>query len=225
MTGSLSAAIDPAEAQLDAYAAQAVHQLGEAAALLRGYADVLEQRAGGDAEIDDVLRGLRAGVDRVQRFVDDLLDVTASRRAELVREHLPLDEAFAAARRYLATELAAAEVRSMAPLPIVWADRTLVTCLLTHLLRVALAAGARRIHVDGVAMHGMAQIEIRDDGAPGVGQPFAPFAPARGRGPLIGAGVGLAVSRRIVERHGGAIALREGVGGTSAVTFTLQTEG
>jgi signal transduction histidine kinase len=223
VTGS-AAEIDSAEAELDAYAAQAAHQLGEAAALLRGYVDVLEQRARGDAELDDVLSGLGAGVDRVKRFVEDLLDLTTSRRVEPAREHLALDEALATAREHLATELAVAEVRSTAPLPIVWADRKLMTCLLTHLLRVALAAGARTIHVEGIVTHGIAQIELRDDGAPAGCKPFAPFAPARGRGPLIGAGVGLTLSRRIVERHGGTIALRGGADGATAVTFTLPTE-
>ena len=139
-----------AEADLDAYAAQAAHQLGEAVALLRGYLVVLEQRGERDPELGDALRGLSAGTERAQRFVDDLLDLAAAGRAEPAAELVALDEALDAARRRLAGELsdAGAEVRA-GGLPVVRADRELVARLLVHLLRVALAAGARNVEVQG----------------------------------------------------------------------------
>ena len=215
-----------AEADLDAYAAQAAHQLGEAVALLRGYLVVLEQRGERDPELDDALRGLSAGTERAQRFVDDLLDLAAAGRAEPASEQVALDEALDTARRRLARELqdAAAEVRA-GSLPVVRADRELVARLLVHLLRVALAAGARNIDVAGAQDDGVVRVEVRDDGTPAAGDPFAPFARARGRGPLVGAGVGLTVSRRLVELHGGAIALAQDADGTTLVSFTLPAEG
>jgi signal transduction histidine kinase len=219
-------AYNGAEADLDAYAAQAAHQLGEAVALLRGYLVVLEQRGERDPELDDALRGLSAGTERAQRFVDDLLDLAAAGRTEPAAELVALDEALDAARRRLARELqdAAAEVRA-GRLPVVRADRELVARLLVHLLRVALAAGARNIDVAGTQDDGVVRVEVRDDGTPAAGDPFAPFARPRGRGPLVGAGVGLTVSRRLVELHGGAIALGQDADGTTLVSFTLPAEG
>ena len=216
----------PAEADLDAYAAQAAHQLGEAVALLRGYLVVLEQRGERDPELEDALRGLGAGTERAQRFVDDLLDLAASGRAEPASERVALDEALAIARQRLAVELAdaAAEVHVAGTLPVARADRELVARLLTHLLRVSLSAGARTVEVEGDVVDGMVRVELRDDGTQPTGEPFAPFAKARGRGPLVGAGVGLTVSRRIVERHGGTIALHRDDDGATAVTFTLPSE-
>ena len=219
-------AYNGAEADLDAYAAQAAHQLGEAVALLRGYLVVLEQRGERDPELGDALRGLSAGTERAQRFVDDLLDLAAAARTEPAAERVSLDEALAAARRRLAAELvdAGAEVRAGA-LPIVRADRELVARLLVHLLRVALSAGARNVVVEGADDDGVVRVEVRDDGTPAAGDVFAPFARARGRGPLVGAGVGLTVSRRLVELHGGTIALGQDADGTTLVTFTLPAEG
>ena len=219
-------AYNGAEADLDAYAAQAAHQLGEAVALLRGYLVVLEQRGERDPELDDALRGLSAGTERAQRFVDDLLDLAAAGRTEPAAELVALDEALDTARRRLARELqdAAAEVRA-GSLPVVRADRELVARLLVHLLRVALAAGARNIDVAGAQDDGVVRVEVRDDGTPAAGDPFAPFARARGRGPLVGAGFGLTVSRRLVELHGGAIALGQDADGTTLVSFTLPAEG
>jgi signal transduction histidine kinase len=215
-----------AEADLDAYAAQAAHQLGEAVALLRGYLVVLEQRGERDPELGDALRGLSAGTERAQRFVDDLLDLAAAGRTAPAAELVALEEALHTARRRLMKELqdAAAEVRA-GSLPVVRADRELVARLLVHLLRVALAAGARTVEVEGTDDEGIVRVEVRDDGTPAGGDPFAPFARARGRGPLVGAGVGLTVSRRLVELHGGTIALGQDADGKTHVTFTLPAGG
>ncbi len=223
---SAAPAYNGAEADLDAYAAQAAHQLGEAVALLRGYLVVLEQRGDRDPELGDALRGLSAGTERAQRFVDDLLDLAAVGRAEPAAERVALEEALDAARRRLASEIgdASADVRAGA-LPMARADRELVARLLVHLLRVALSAGARNVELAGAEEDGVVRLELRDDGAPAAGDPFAPFARARGRGPLVGAGVGLTLSRRIVERHGGTIELAREADGDTVVTFTLPAEG
>jgi signal transduction histidine kinase len=225
MNPQAAPAYSGAEADLDAYAAQAAHQLGEAVALLRGYLVVLEQRGERDPELGDALRGLSAGTERAQRFVDDLLDLAAAGRTEPVAELVALDEALGAAQRRLAGELraTAAEVHAGA-LPVVRADRELVSRLLAHLLRVALAAGARNVDVQGTEEGGAVRVQVRDDGTPASGNPFAPFARARGRGPLVGAGVGLTVSRRLVELHGGNIELAQDHDGTTLVTFTLPAE-
>ena len=226
MSHQAAPAYSGAEAGLDAFAAQAAHQLGEAVALLRGYLVVLEQRGERDPELGDALRGLSAGTERAQRFVDDLLDLAASGRTEPVVELVALEEALGAAQRRLAEELSdtGTEVRA-ADLPVVRADRELIARLLVHLLRVALAAGARTVEVQGAQNGGAVRVELRDDGTPASGDPFAPFARARGRGPLVGAGVGLTVSRRLVERHGGTIALAQDDAGATLVTFTLPGEG
>jgi signal transduction histidine kinase len=218
---SAAPAFNGAEADLDAYAAQAAHQLGEAVALMRGYLALLEPRGEGDADLRAVVRGMSAGTERAQRFVDDLLDIAATGRASLAVVAVALGDALGEARIRLDHELreTGADVRSK-PLPEVRGDRDLIVRLLCHLLRAALAAGATNIEVEGTHEDGFVRVDLRDDGEPASGDPFAPFARARGRGPLVGAGVGLTVSRRIVELHGGAIALDHDGGGTVS-TFTL----
>jgi signal transduction histidine kinase len=219
---SSAPAFNGAEADLDAYAAQAAHQLGEAVALMRGYLSLLEPRGEADAELGAVVRGMSAGAERAQRFVDDLLDLAASGRGAVAVGPVPLGEALGAARIRLADELheAGADLRSK-PLPVVRGDRELIVRLLCHLLRAALAAGATAIEVEGTHEDGLVRVEVRDDGAPASGDPFAPFARARGRGPLVGAGVGLTISRRIVELHGGAIAIDGSAEGGAVSSFTL----
>jgi signal transduction histidine kinase len=218
-----------AEADLDAYAAQAAHQLGEAVALMRGYLALLEPRGKQDPELGKVVRGMAAGAERAQRFVDDLLDLAASGRDPVGAADragpVALGEALGDARLRLADDLreAGASLR-VKPLPTVRGDRELIVRLLCHVLRTALAAGAKAIEVGGVHEGGVVRVEVRDDGDPASGDPFAPFARARGRGPLVGAGVGLTVSRRIVELHGGTIALDHDADGGAVTTFTLPAD-
>jgi signal transduction histidine kinase len=100
-------------------------------------------------------------------------------------------------------------------------DPELLVRLLCHLLRAALAAGATAIEVESFHEDGLVRVELRDDGAPASEDPFAPFARGRGRGPLVGAGVGLTVSRRIVELHGGAITIDRDADGGAVSSFTL----
>jgi signal transduction histidine kinase len=118
------------------------------------------------------------------------------------------------------------------PLPSVRGSAELLERLLVHLLRAALSAratGRLRIEVDGSEVDGRVTVEVRDDGTPLADElavwGFEPFARVRGRGPLVGAGVSLAVCRRIVERHGGAIGARPRPGGGAVVAFTLPSVG
>lgn len=219
-----------AEADLDAYAALAAHQLGEATMLLRGYVALLER----DVEalpphVRHAVRGMAAGSERTQRFVDDLLDLKAAGSLDLVVEPVELDEVLARARVVLAAPLDEPGVELVAAaLPRVRGSAPLLDRLLVHLLRSALASRATRslrIEVDGRGDADEVVVEMRDDGtalseglAP---RAFDPFARVRGRGALVGAGVSPAVCRRIVERHGGTIDVRPRQCGGAVTTFTL----
>jgi light-regulated signal transduction histidine kinase (bacteriophytochrome) len=211
------------EAPLDAYAALAAHQLGEAVCVVRGYATLLS-----DSE-PVAARGLAAGADRVQRFVDDLLDVRVAGTADLVVERVELDRVVAAAAASLQDHLRASDAcLQVGPLPAALGDSAMLERLFVHLLRGALAArtgGPPSISVRGHEEERCVVVAVRDNGRdlePDAARTFfEPFSRGRGSGTLIGAGVGLAVCARIVERHGGAIAARPARGGGAEMVFSL----
>jgi signal transduction histidine kinase len=214
---------------LEAFAALAAHQLGEAIALMRGAAAVLELQTGTlGTGGQDALRALNAGGDRAQRYIDDLLDVVRVAPEPDPEGPVPaveLDAAFDAASTELDTFLLRVPVHvQREPLPRVALDPREGQRLFVHLLRSALAAGATRLGVTGRATgdHEVV-VELFDNGTPAREgtTPFAPFAQPRGRGPLIGAGVSLAVCRRIVERRGGRIAMEVRADGATIVTVEL----
>src|SRR3954469_6591587 len=97
------------------------------------------------------------------------------------------------------------------PLPDIVADSPLLERLFHHLIRGSLAAigsGPGRIAMSRVRRAAGARSEVSDDGPPphrlSAGDLFAPFAAPRGAGPAAGAGVSMAIARRIAERHGGS---------------------
>jgi signal transduction histidine kinase len=219
----------PAQDGLQAFAALAAHQLGEAVALMRGAASVLadeRKRLGPGGQ--DALRALNAGGERAQRYVDDLLDVVRTSSAVEGPGSADLDSALDAAAAELEPFLAKGRVQLQRdPLPRAGLDPQEAERLFTHLLRSALAAGATRMALGGSATADAVTVEMLDDGTPAAQgtEPFEPFAPPRGHGPLIGAGVSLPVCRQIVRRRGGDMTMVTREDGATLVTVRLAPAG
>jgi len=110
------------------------------------------------------------------------------------------------------------------PVPVVLADALQVEIVLRNLVTNAFealagTAGPRAVDVDVRAAGGAVAVTVRDNG-PGVAlqsraRLFEPFATTR----ATGMGMGLAISRAIVEAHGGHLLALDGPGG--AFRFTL----
>jgi signal transduction histidine kinase len=205
---------------LDAFAGRAAHGLGTGLGIASGYAALLQERHGDALGADGmaVVAGLEGGLGRVRLFADDLLELAALDRRPV--EPAPMRPAAAArvAAAGLAATLDGSAVEvDIATLPDLVADRALIERLFHHLLRAAIAAigpGPGRVAVTGVRRASDVRIEVSDDG-PGLGVAaartlFEPFGSPRGAGPLAGAGVSMAICRRIAERHGGSIWARSG---------------
>ncbi|QEC50103.1 HAMP domain-containing histidine kinase [Baekduia soli] len=204
----------PSQGELDAYAALAAHQLGEAVALVRGAASLLHgQRSRLGPGGEDALRALGAGTDRAQRFVDDLLDLVRASGEASEAPGAPLDAALDLAAADLDVAMRRAGLTLLRePLPASALGAGEAERLFGHLLRSALAGAARRIQITAETAGGVVALEVLDDGSPPRADtdPFAPFGRPRGRGPMLGAGVGMVVCRRLVERRGGTITITEG---------------
>jgi signal transduction histidine kinase len=210
-------------AEFQAFAALAAHQLGEALALMRGGAGALDEqreRFGGGA--DEAFSALEAGGERAQRFVDDLLDLVAAGREPPEGPPASLEAAMRAASDELDLPLRRAGTAVVVgALPESVLTARVAQRLFVHLLRSALAAGARAIEVAAVDAGDRATLTLTDDGTPPREQtePLELFARPRGRGPLVGAGVSLIVARRLVERADGVIEVARSEGTSVAITL------
>jgi DNA-binding NtrC family response regulator len=153
----------------------------------------------------EALEDILGEVARLRRLTDDFLDLSSDRPLAGVDLEVAsfLDEAARAGRA--ATGLAI-EVEAPSGLH-VQGDGGRLRQVFLNLVANAARAGAQRVRFRAAAEGARIRLQISDDG-PGIPEEirprlFEPFATTREDGN----GLGLAVSRRIVERHGGSLAL------------------
>lgn len=198
-------AVDPASSAVDVIAEACSHQLGEAATIIGGYADVLREAGTTDA---DVLRAVDGGVDRLRRVVADMLELTRVAGREAPHRPLALGTLIERAVAELGSDGAALRVEIARTLPSVVGDDVQLICAFRHLLRSAAAArdpGQRDVRVAITAERssdGRVRVMVRDDATAPRG---LVGGLARGRGPLVGAGATGLIVERVVAAHGGAV--------------------
>jgi signal transduction histidine kinase len=114
-------------------------------------------------------------------------------------------------------------------LPQVQADKTLVTQLFQNLLGNALkftpAGRQPRIRLSVARRESAWELAVEDNGI-GIKSEYAerifkPFQRLHGRGEYEGTGIGLAICRKAVERHGGQIWVESQPGQGSRFKFTI----
>jgi signal transduction histidine kinase len=213
------------EAELRSYADVVAHDLSDPIAGIALLVRMLEQRAA-EPPPEDVLRQLRASTDRARDLIDGVL--VYARAGELSTEPVALGRLVAEVAGDLRAGLeGAGATLTVGELPEVEADPRQLRRVLQNLLGNALKFRAEPpLRIDVAAARrdtGEWVVTVRDNG---VGVPdgqasriFRMFS--RARPEVEGAGIGLAVCRRIVEAHGGRIWVEPGDGGGSAFRFTL----
>lgn len=198
-------AVERESSAVDVIAEACSHQLGEAATIIGGYADVLRESGTTDA---DVLRAVDGGVDRLRRVVADMLELTRVAGREAQHRPLALGKLIERAVAELGTDGAALRVEIARTLPEVVGDDVQLICAFRHLLRSAAAArdpGQRDVRVAITADRtddGRVRVAVRDDATAPRG---LVGGLARGRGPLVGAGATGLIVERVVAAHGGTV--------------------
>jgi NtrC-family two-component system sensor histidine kinase KinB len=181
----------------------------------------------------NVLQACREDCERLERLMRDLLDLSKIESGESAPNRVPvrvgdlIDAATSALSGRADTKRITLTSDVPSDLPPVLADRAqierVVTNLLTNALRYTNAGGSIQIHA--VRRDGHVAVSVTDTGR-GIPPEFLPsifdkFAQVPGA-PSGGAGLGLAISKRIVEAHGGQIVVKSVVGHGTTFTFTLQ---
>ncbi|MCI4337471.1 MAG: ATP-binding protein [Thermoplasmata archaeon] len=218
---------------LEQFAYVASHDLQEPIRMVGSYTQLLQQRYGAqlDADANEFLAFAQQGAARMRELVDDLLTYarldSRARSFERVSMETVLATALATLRPAIAESGATV---THGPLPEVEGDRVQLGQVLQNLVGNALKfRGAQSPHIQiEAARNGDEWIfSVRDDGlgiAPEYQERiFVIFQRLHTREEYPGSGIGLAVCKKVVERHGGRIwvesAGRAGEG--SAFHFTL----
>jgi len=165
----------------------------------------------------------------MQRLIKDLLALSRTGRSAHKREKISLSECADQALEALAMrvkETGAQIIRDK--LPDVWGDSTLLTELYQNLIGNALKFCENHhplIHLTVEERDGDRIFGVKDNGI-GIEPQYAeeifkPFRRLHGRAEYEGSGIGLAICRKIIERHRGKIWVESEPGKGSHFRFTI----
>lgn len=220
---------------LEQFAYVASHDLQEPLRMVSSYVQLLAKRYQGrlDADADEFIEFAVDGARRMRQLINDLLAYSrvGTRGKPLERAELDaaLDEALLNVQVAI-QESGAAVTRD--PLPAVRGDASQLVQLFQNLVANAVKFRGEeppRIHVSAAEEDGEWVVSVRDNGI-GI-EPrdaervFDIFQRLHGRDEYPGTGVGLAVCKRIVERHGGRIWVDSAPGKGSTFCFSLPKQG
>lgn len=240
-----AAQLSQANADLKTYAAQmeqknrelqdfaffASHDLKEPLRKIKAFSDLVadSNQANLEPSAVDYLHRMTRAVERMEAMLAGLLDYSRVATAEKKFRPVDLNAAVAEALDLLEMRIEKAHATvTVGDLPTVEGDPQQIQRLLQNLLSNAIKfhppESAPQVGVWGEAAGGMARIHIKDDGIgfqeEFIERIFQPFARLHGRGVFEGTGMGLAICRKIVERHAGKISVHSRL--DEGATFTIE---
>jgi signal transduction histidine kinase len=217
--------------ELEAFAYVASHDLQEPLRAMASYTQLLKRHLGGplSAEADLYIGHVLEGAARMRLLINALLDYSRVGRRPLELRRTPAETAFDAAIADLAAAIAESGATiTHGPLPVLTADPVQLEQLFRNLVGNAIRFrrddAAPVVEVSATLIEDQWRFAVRDNGI-GI-EPrhferiFVIFQRLHGR-ERAGTGIGLAVCKKIVERHGGQIWVESHPGQGSVFYFTL----
>ena len=221
--------------ELEQFAYVASHDLEEPLRMVRSYVQLLARRYEGkfDPEADEFIKFAVEGASHMQSLIDSLL--TYSRVTTRGREFRPVDCEEVMVRTL--AHLKAAIEKSKAvitydALPRVSGDEVQLSQLFQNLISNAIKFHGEEppnVHISAKKEDSHWVFSVKDKGI-GIEHKYAErifiiFQRLHGQEEYPGSGIGLAVCRRIVERHGGRIWVESEPGHGSTFYFSLPASG
>ena len=225
--------VEQLEQDLEQFAYLASHDLREPLTGLAGFATLLQSRCD-DQLTDDGRHFLKQIIEGTKRMEEKLEDLLAFSRAGQARPtgSFPLGGAIEEARRALARSIAEtkATIDIESEMPIVEGDRSMIAQVFQNLFSNSLKYRHKdkpphiqikaELHDDGLW-----QVAVRDNG---IGfdmryqeRVFGVFQRLYTIEEYPGTGIGLAIARKVIERHGGTIWTRSEPDQGATFYFTL----
>ncbi len=227
-------ALARANSELEQFAYIASHDLQEPLRKIQAFGRLLTASAAGpldDQSRDYISRMDRAAL-RMQTLINDLLELSRVHRKGQPFELVDLNQIVRDVLQDLESRISQTQGQvTVGPLPALEADPTQMRQLFQNLIGNALkyrkpdAPPVVRVEAAPAPDSGAWNIEVRDNGI-GFEQQYAerifqPFQRLHGRDEYEGTGMGLAICRRIVERHAGTIDAQGRPGAGTTITVQL----
>jgi two-component system, chemotaxis family, sensor kinase Cph1 len=227
----MAAALERTNAELESFSYSVSHDLRAPFRHIIGFAELLGQREG---KLDPTSRryldtitdsALAAG-----HLVDDLLSFSRLGRAQLAVSPIDMSKLVREVLRSLEGAMKGREIETdIGDLPPTVGDATLLRQALLNLIDNAVkysrGRSPARIQIDGKMIDGRAVYRVVDNGAgfdmSYAGKLFGVFERLHGAEQFEGTGIGLALTKRIIERHGGKISAVARLNEGATFTFEL----
>ncbi|MFF2788023.1 ATP-binding protein [Streptomyces sp. NPDC058049] len=227
-----TADLQRSNAELEQFAYVASHDLQEPLRKVSSFTQLLQRRYGGqlDAKADQYIGIAVDGANRMQTLINDLLDFSRVGRVHHDHESVDLEAVMeqAASSLSLGIEEAGATI-THDPLPTLVADPTQMGMLWQNLIGNAVKfhrpGRAPNIHVTADRDGELWRFTVTDNGI-GIAPEYADkvfviFQRLHTKDAYPGSGIGLAMCKKIVEFHGGTIAVDPEYRDGTRISFTL----
>ncbi|MBX7057065.1 MAG: PAS domain S-box protein [Leptospirales bacterium] len=217
---------------LEQFAYVASHDLQEPLRMVGSYVQLLARRYRGklDADADEFIEFAVEGAERMQSMINDLLAYSRVGRGQPKRSQLKLNVVLEQALKNLSMSIkersAQIEIPTLPELP---GDETLLILLFQNLignaLKFTLPEQQPTLKIVAQERGDFWRLAISDNGI-GIdprhqSRIFVLFQRLNDRQSYAGTGIGLAICKKIVELHGGAIGVESAPGQGSTFYFTL----
>lgn len=204
-----------------------VHDFRNPMTSIRGYAAMIEEMDIGPERRKKAAHLVVEETDRMSAMIDEILEFTRGGPPRLIRRDIPLGELLAKLHRLIEHDLADRKVELLAELAFEGVVQVDVDRLMRALLNItanaldAMPEGGR-LTVRSELRDGRVAIAVHDTGH-GIPEELLPriFEAFFTHGKPRGVGLGMSISRKIVDEHGGEILLKSRVGEGTCVTVLL----
>jgi light-regulated signal transduction histidine kinase (bacteriophytochrome) len=228
-----TAQLEAANQELEAFAYSVSHDLRAPLRHIDGFVNLLARRqtVSADATAMRYMRIISDSMARLGQLIDDLLAFSRTSRAELQMQRVDLHALVQEVQQELAPAMAQRHVTwEIDSLPVVKGDPVLLRLVWTNLLANALKYTTprpqARITIGALCSeHGERTLFVQDNG---VGfdmqyahKLFGVFQRLHRHEEFSGTGIGLAIVRRIIQRHGGRVWAEGAVDHGATFFFTL----
>jgi PAS domain S-box-containing protein len=219
--------------ELQQFAYIASHDLQEPLRAISGFTELLERRYSGqlDEKADRYINFIVDGTNQMQRVIQDLLAYSRVQTKAHGFGLIDANQAVEQALRNLQVSIRdrGAVVSIDGRLPECYADGIQITQVFQNLIANALKfqrpGATPEIRISAEREGGAWRFRVADNGigidARHLDRIFMLFQRLHAKGEYEGTGIGLAICKRIVERHGGTIAVQSTPGAGSTFSFTI----